>query len=192
MRTNVSWEEFEAFVRSKNDKAVPRVTYLDGELELVTPSHGHERNLSWIGSLVIAYALERNIELSSIRSWLLKNKLRKAGAEPDDCFIVGDDASEENNKRPHFVIEVQWSRASIDKLEVYKRLDVPEVWFWERHNEISIYVLRDRAWRRVKRSPRLPRLNVTHLCSFLDRPSTTAAIRDYQTSLRAGRDRRKR
>lgn len=181
VRHAVSWTDYEALLAAKGDAPSPRTHYLDGVLEAVTPSRGHERHGAWISALVTAYALERDIELSSYRSWLLKDEVRNAGAEPDDCFILGDDSAAPL-ARPHFVIEVQWSRSGVDKLEVYRRLDVREVWFWER-NAIAIYTLSGRRWRKAVRSRALPGLDVGEMCGFLDRPTMTAAIRDYRKAL---------
>jgi Uma2 family endonuclease len=181
LRRNVSWPDLEQFLAAKDDAVVPRIHYLDGTLELVTPSRGHERHGAWISALVTTYALERGIELSSYRSWLLKDELRKAGAEPDDCFIRGDDSADPLD-RPHFAIEVQWSRRGVNKLEVYRRLRVPEVWFWER-GTIAIYVRKRNGFVRAKCSAALPDLDVAQLASFLDRPTTTTAIREYRAVL---------
>src|SRR3982750_4042366 len=112
VRRGVSWSEFEALLEAKGDDSGPRVAYLDGVLELVTPSRGHEKQASWIGSLVEVYALEAGIELSAFGGWLLVDKLRRAGCEPDECYIIGLDP-EEKLTRPHFAIESQWSRSAI-------------------------------------------------------------------------------
>lgn len=181
LRRKVSWAEFEAFLADKGECRIPRVHYLDGVLETVTPSRGHERQGTWIGALVATYALERNVELSAYGSWLLKDKMRKAGAEPDECFILGDD-SMSPLERPHFVIEVQWSRRGVNKLEVYRRLAVPEVWFWEKQT-ITIYVTKGRRWVKSMRSACLPDLDVTQLGTFLGRPTMTSAMRDYRAAL---------
>jgi Uma2 family endonuclease len=182
LRRDVSWAGFERFIEEKDEAVVPRVCYLDGVLELVRPSRGHEKHGAWIGALVVAYAIERSIDLSSYRSWLLKDEVKKAGAEPDDCYILGDDSAEPL-ERPHFVIEIQWSRRGVNKLEVYRRLRVPEVWFWGK-GALSIYVRKGRgAFRKVQRSAALPDLDLVQLVSFLDRPTMTQAIRDYRTAL---------
>jgi Uma2 family endonuclease len=181
LQRDVSWPALERYLAAKGEARIPRVHYLDGLLETVTPSRGHEKHGAWIGALVTTYALARDIEISAYGSWLLKDEARRAGAEPDECFIVGDDSAAPLD-RPHLVIEVQWSRGGVDKLEVYKRLGVPEVWFWER-NTIVIYILRRARWARSKTSKALPGLDVVQLASFLDRPTTTAAIRDYRSAL---------
>ena len=182
VRRNVSWAAFERYMARKGERSVPRITYLDGVLELVTPSRGHEKCASWIGTLVAIWGVETNVELSSFGHWTLTDKLRRAGAEPDNCFILGDD-SEEKLTRPHFVIEVNWSRRGIDKLEVYRRLGVREVWFWQDHS-IAVYVLRGKTWQRWKRSASLPTLDLARLVDFLDASMMTTAMREYQRYLR--------
>lgn len=187
---NVSWRELQRRLARKGERAVPRVHYLDGVLELMTPSRGHERNASWLGMLLGVYALEQGIELSSFGHWTLTDRLRRAGAEADDCYILGND-SEEKLTRPHFVIEINWSRRGIKKLEIYRRLGVREVWFWER-GILTVHVLRGRSWLQVPRSECLPDLDLAMLCGFLDRPTMTTAMRDLRDHLRASRKPRRR
>ncbi|MDB4957678.1 MAG: hypothetical protein JWO36_5247 [Myxococcales bacterium] len=176
----VSWRELEHRLAIKDDAPVPRIAYLDGVLELMSPSVDHERAKSNIGALVEFYALDANIEISSVGSWLLKNKRRRVGCEPDECYIIGPYG---RRKRPHLAIEVIHTSGSINKLEVYERLDVPEVWFWKR-GKIVVHVLRKGAWATARRSGFLPGLDLDLLCSCLDRPSTTAAIRAFRDALR--------
>jgi hypothetical protein len=45
-------------------KEVTRIAFLDGALEIMSPSKDHERIKSYIGRLIEAYALERDIHLS--------------------------------------------------------------------------------------------------------------------------------
>jgi len=176
---DVSWRELEHRIALKHDEQIPRIRYLDGVLELVSPSVEHERAKSNIGALIEAYAVERGIELSSAGSWLLRNKRRRVGCEPDECYIVGPYG---DRKRPDFAIEVIKTAGGLDKLEIYRRLDVNEVWFWHR-GKIEVHGFDGTGWRRVERSSYLPDLDLALLCSFLDRPSTTAAIRDFRAAL---------
>ncbi|MGE5183339.1 MAG: Uma2 family endonuclease [Acidobacteriota bacterium] len=183
----VSWAAFERRLQQKGDHVVPRLHYLDGVLEAVTPSRGHETAGSWIGRLIEVYALEAGVELSAVGSWTLKDELKRAGAEPDECYIVGPDP-ESKLERPHFAIEVQWSRHGVDKLEIYKRLDVREVWFWDR-GSIVVYVRHGDAFRHARRSSFLPELDLELLCTFLDRDTMTAAMREFRAALQRRRRR---
>ena len=59
----VPWSHYEAQLALRGDISVPRISYLDGEMELVSPSKDHERIKSYIGCLVETFALERGVDL---------------------------------------------------------------------------------------------------------------------------------
>lgn len=175
----VPWAHYEAHLAMRGEKSVPRIAYLRGTLELMSPSRDHERLTSWIGRLIEVYAEERNIDLAPYRSWTLKDP-EQAGAEPDECYVFGSD---EDKPRPDLVIEVIWTSGGIDKLEIYRALGIAEVWFWiDEH--IEMHVLQDGRYQRTDRSRWLPDLDVALLCSFLDRPFAEAK-RGFRAALRA-------
>jgi Uma2 family endonuclease len=122
----VSWAQLQRFLADKGESSVPRPKYLDGVLEVVTPSVSHEKHSAWIGALLAAYSVARGIEMSSFRSWTLKDRHQRAWLEPDDCYVFG--RLRRMPRRPHLAIEIQWSRSAVDKLEIYRRLRVREVW----------------------------------------------------------------
>jgi hypothetical protein len=39
----VSWEDYERMLEIRGDKSAPRITYLEGELEIISPSKDHEQ-----------------------------------------------------------------------------------------------------------------------------------------------------
>lgn len=145
----VAWSGYEAQVAWLGDAPVPRVAYLDGAMELMSPSWDHERLKSYLGRLIETYALERGIELSPYGSWTLRNAPRAAGVEPDECYVIAA-ASVQRVERPDLAIEVVWTSGGIDKLEIYRRLEVPEVWFW-REGALDVYALRDGGYQKVDR-----------------------------------------
>jgi hypothetical protein len=105
------------------------IAYLEGELELMTPSIHHERMKSHLARLLAAYAEERGIELQAYGSWTVRSEPRARGVEADECYVIGVPASEP--ARPDIAIEVVWTSGGVDKLEVYRGLGVPEVWVWQ-------------------------------------------------------------
>ena len=88
-----------------------------------------------------------------------------------------------NPKRPDLAIEVEWTSGRIDKLEVYRKLGVREVWYW-REGRIEPYLLRGERYRLAARSKVLPGIDVAEVASLLDRPSASRAIREYNAALR--------
>jgi Uma2 family endonuclease len=177
---NVPWAHYEVQLALRGESSVPRMAYCEGVLELMTPSKGHERTASSLGTLVQTYAFERDILLSAYRSWTLKDSPDQAGAEPDESFLFGPD---QGRDRPDLVIEVIWTSGSIDKLAIYRRLRIPEVWFWQ-DGRLSVHVLDGLTYRVADRSAFLPDLDLVMLCSFLDRPTQTEAVRDFRAYLR--------
>jgi Uma2 family endonuclease len=175
----ITWSGYEAQLALRGDAPVPRVAYLDGAMELMSPSRDHERLKSYLGRLIEAYALERGIDLSPYGSWTLRNVPMASGLEPDECYIVGSD---QRAQRPDLAIEVVWTSGGLDKLEIYKRLGVPEVWVW-RTGEITIHALRDREYEQVQACSQLPGVDVRLLGSFLDHPTALQAVRAYRKAL---------
>jgi Uma2 family endonuclease len=179
---NVPWSHYETQLALRGDAPVPRIAYLEGALEFMSPSKDHERVKSYIGCLIETYALERGIDLSPYGGWTLKHAPREAGAEPDECYIIGSDQSKD---KPDLAVEVVWTTGGIDKLEIYRRLGVEEVWFWK-EGRISIHVLRQGHYEHSARSTVLPVIDVQLLESFLDRPTAMQAVRALRDALRAG------
>ncbi|GET42218.1 Uma2 family endonuclease [Microseira wollei] len=135
--SGVSWQIYEALLEKLEDNSHYRVTYLDGVLEIVSPSIRHEKLKKRLATLLEFYLIEKRIKHSPMGSPTLKNRLKNAGAEPDECYCIG-----EEKNIPDLAIEVIITSGSIDKLENYRRLGVVEVWFWER-NRLKLYHLRE-------------------------------------------------
>jgi Uma2 family endonuclease len=178
--SGVTWEDYERFLEIRGERSTPRMTYLEGVLEIMSPSRDHEQIKSLIGCLFEAYCLEKGIRFVPLGSWTLKEKKEARGAEPDECYVLGDqpDAA----VRPHIAIEVVWTAGRLDKLEVYCKLGVQEVWYW-RSGKLGAYALRGDRYEAVGRSELLPGLDFDLLVSFLDRPTAYDAIQDFRAAL---------
>lgn len=59
--SGVSWDDYERLLVMRGDHSAPRIAYLDGEVEIMSPSQTHESIKSVIGRLVETYCLERDI-----------------------------------------------------------------------------------------------------------------------------------
>jgi Uma2 family endonuclease len=178
---DVTWEDYERLLEIRGDKSAPRITYLEGELQILSPSRDHEQLKSFIGHLMETWCIDRDMVVTPVGSWTLKEEKEKRGAEADECYIFGT----EPRDRPQLAIEVEWSRGSIDKLELYEKLGVEEVWIW-RKGVIEVYVFAGTQFERSPRSRLLPDLDLGLLTSMLDRDTLTQAVRDFRKALAAG------
>lgn len=175
---DVSWDDYERLLDMRGDHSAPRISYLEGEVEILSPSEDHEQIKSLLGHLLEMWCVDRGIEIRPVGSWTLKRKRKRSGAEPDECYIFG----REKRKVPHLAIEVEWTERGIDKLAIYEKLGLEEVWFW-RKGVIEAYVLVNGEFERTERSRLLPDLDLELLASMLDRETLTDAVRDFRKAL---------
>lgn len=166
------WSDWVRHQEARGDRSAPRLAYLDGALQFMSPSRHHERLKSMIGRLVEAWAYEQGIELLPLGSWTLEDRAEDAGAEPDECYQIGT----EEGDRPDLAIEVVWTSGGLSKLEIYRRLRVPEVWTWRR-GQLHVHVLQGGAYEERQASEAFPDLDLDLLVSLLDQPTITAARR---------------
>ena len=178
---NAAWSDYQRVLELRGDRSVPRLAYLEGVLQLMSPSRDHEAIKSLIGRLVEVWCLEHNIEFSVFGSWTLESKQDERGVEPDECYIFGDPRGVQ---RPHLAIEVIWTSGGLDKREIYRKLGVAELWFWRR-GRIVVYVLRGETYEESPHSEVLPGIDLVELIGFLDRPTASRAIREYRAALQA-------
>jgi Uma2 family endonuclease len=178
---DIDWQGYEALLAMRGDQCGTRVTYLDGELELMAPSINHELFKTLLARLLETYADECGIELNGYGSWTVKNAKKERGFEADECYVVG--FRDGLPDIPDIAIEVVWTSGGIDKLEVYRGLGIPEVWFWKK-GALQFFLLRDNAYQAAARSRLLPDLDPALIARFMNESSQTQAVRAFRAALR--------
>ena len=174
---DVTWEQYVQLSDMFVDE-FPRMTYLEGTLEIImTTSPEHERLKKIIARLIETYAVERLINLNGYGSATFRREAVRRGAQADECYCLGTLA-----EIPDIAIEVALTSGGIDKLEVYRGLQVPEVWFWV-NNQFSVYRLREEGYKLISRSEFLPELDLSVLTQYVGYVNQTEAIIAYKTVL---------
>ncbi|KAM3091122.1 Uma2 family endonuclease, partial [Phormidesmis sp. 146-12] len=122
--SGVTWEQYET-LRSLLDESHSdlRMFYLEGTIELFMPSREHEVTVKVLARLLEQYGLEKNIRLYGYRSTTYRKQAKQRGLEPDESYAVGTE-----KELPDIAIEVIITSGLLDKLEIYRGLEVPEVW----------------------------------------------------------------
>jgi Uma2 family endonuclease len=177
---DVSWERYEALLAVRGANRRPRMTYLDGAVELMTTSEHHERVRFLLGRLLERYAIALGVNLVAYGQTTFKARLRGSGLEADEAYAIGAPRGD----RPDLALEVVWTNGGLDKLEAYRSLGVPEVWMWRR-GELRVHVLGDGGYEERDRSVVLAAADLALLASFLDRPGTTDTIAAFERALAA-------
>lgn len=104
-----------------------------------------------------------------------------ASAQPDRSYCIGG-----VKRIPDLSIEIVFSSGGINKLERYRAIGVPEVWFWE-DGVLALYHLRQNGYERIEHSE-LPGLqdldlHVFKRCLLLGETSTAEAMKEFNVYL---------
>jgi Uma2 family endonuclease len=176
----VSWSTYEALCADIESSGT-KLTYDAGVLEIASPSREHEHVSRLLGRMIEAATEELDIPISSGGSTTLKLELKQRGAEPDECYYVANEPRMRGHENydpasdppPDLVIEVDISRNSLSKFNIYADFGVPEIWTYE-DEALRVYrLLDDRAYARQDHSPTFPFLSLESLQGFLERRNAT-------------------
>lgn len=173
----ISWQQYETLRQTLDGVSGTRMTYLNGTLEIMTPSPEHEDSKATIGDLLSVYLTHKQIRFYHRGSPTLKNQDTAKGKEPDDSFNL-----ETKKDVPDLAIEVIVSSGSLDILSVYQGLGVPEVWLWQ-NNQLSIHHLRPQGYEQIDQSELLPELDVALLVKYLNYPDQYDAIIEFRNAI---------
>lgn len=186
--SRVSWAQYEALLADLGEGSAYRVHFLDGVLEILAPSRNHESGKTRIGDLLLIYFLETDTEYFPMGSTTLKKPAQQAGGEPDESYCIGTD-----KEFPDLAIEVIVTSGSINRLELYRRLGVREVWFWQK-NRLALYHKREdnpaqfvetAGYEPIQQSEVLPDLDLELLTTCLQNPNPLAAAKAFRQGLLA-------
>ena len=155
--SGVTWQAYESLLSALGNTSSYRVAYLLETLEIMSPSRSHELDKKAIARLLEAYLEEKRIRFWGLGSTTLKNKDKKAGKEPDECYCIGTD-----KEIPDLAIEVVYTSGGVDTLEIYKRLGVGEVWIWQ-NEQFEVYCLDGDNYQQQQQSKLLPDLDLISL-----------------------------
>jgi hypothetical protein len=102
------------------------------------------------------YFEETNTEIVPRGQATIRKALKQAGAEPDESWCL-----HEEKDFLDLALEIALTTGGLSKLEVYRRFQCAEVWFWRRQ-ALEIFALRvdGSAYEPVSRSRLLPDLDI--------------------------------
>ncbi len=136
---NIGWDTYEGLLRDHANTSAPRFTYDRGTLEIMSPLPEHERFNRAIQLLVPIVVEEMGGEVYSLGSTTFNREDLLRGFEPDSCFYLQNAPRMRGKTRvdlhidpaPDLVVEIDTTHPSLDKLPIYARIGVPEVWRYD-------------------------------------------------------------
>jgi Uma2 family endonuclease len=183
----VSWQHYEALLGRRGDNPGWRVIYLDGVLEIVSPSRRHESGKTRIGTLLEIYFLETDTDYFPLGSATFRLQEQRGGAEPDESYCLGAE-----KEFPDLAIEVVLTSGGINRLEVYQRLGIREVWFWQ-DERFFLYHWREASpvqfaqtygYEALSHSALLPELDIELLAECVRQTNPLTAAKTFRQRLR--------
>jgi len=176
-RRRATWGEYITLDARRAESSHPRLTFDGTTLEIMNPSKNHEKIARNIGHLVALHCSEANIQVGACGSWTQQSEAEHAGLEPDESFTF---ENHDDPTRPDLAIEVVWTSGVGDKLELYARFRIPEVWIWKQQ-EITVHQLRETTYIEARRSVWMPGLDIARVAAAVYPASTfDVLVRRYR------------
>ena len=177
----ITWQQFKLIQAGFAESPGVRLSYYNGEIEIIMPGREHEIFSRSIGFLIGLFCLENNVEFEPTGS-MTQELEGEVSAEADESYCFG-----ESKPTPDLVIEVVFTSDSSKKLQRYQALNVPEVWLWQ-DGLFSLYHLRDNCYEKISRSeiPQLATLDLDLLtrCVLIAQTSRLEAATTFRKALK--------
>ncbi|GAA6619636.1 Uma2 family endonuclease [Scytonema sp. NUACC26] len=176
---DVTWEQFKGIEAQLIDNRSVRLSYLSGILEIMSPvGLLHERVKRTLGLLLEAYMRVLGIKFYATGGFTIE-KTGYASGTPDESYCIGTDKD-----TPDILIEVIITSGTIDRKELYKPKQVPEVWFWK-SDTIRIFHLNEKGeYEEVNHSSFFPNLDINVLLQYIAMPDQYDAVLEFEQFLR--------
>jgi Uma2 family endonuclease len=180
---HVSWETYERLLADYLDSSSPRFTYDRGRLEIMSPSREHEKLKEVAAAIADVVAEEWQVEFERLGSTTFRRSDLERGLEPDSCFYI-QNVERIRGKReidllvdppPDLVIEVEVTSPLLDKLQIYARFGVPEVWRYS-DDGLSILRLAGEQYKSSAQSAVLAPLSQSVLSDFIEQSKTLTTL----------------
>ncbi len=145
---NISWETFNKLLEELGNKRASRLSYFQGQLEVMSPLGEHENNNRFIDDLIRVIADELNLNLKKFGSLTLKLDGEQRGVEPDSCYYLKNEPLVRNKQNidlnldppPDLVLEIDITSSSLNKLPIYGAMKIPEIWQFN-GEKLTIFLL---------------------------------------------------
>ena len=170
---DVSWDFYRHFCDEIGERPW-RLNFDGRNLEVMNLSRAHERPKGLLGRLIETLTLELDIPMASGGSLTVRRGDVEQGLEPDECYWIANADNVEGDHEldftkdppPDLVVEVEKSHTILDRIGIYAKLGVPEIWRCD-GKSVSVWLLRMANTRKVRRSLSFPFLPVGQLAQFL-------------------------
>ena len=189
---NVAWDTYSALADQRRG-SVPRMTYDNGVLEMMSPTREHENIGRLIGRMVETYSERKDIEIISVASVTVKRSDLSKAFEADESYYIPHatqllpkiELDFGVDPPPDLVIEIELTSSAIKKMQLFAAMHILEVW---RHDGESLQMYRweDGTYHLIESSLQLPGLTshrINETLALRDSIGETKLIQRFRNSI---------
>jgi Uma2 family endonuclease len=190
-----TWEDYEALLACREDKAGLRIRYSSQtqEIRIMSPLPRHGKNADILADLVKALLRHECKDWDAFTPITLK-RINQQGVEPDYCFYIDNRAEILGKERidletdppPDLAIEIDLTCTT--KPEDYQAIAPLELWVY-RQSQLSIYQFDSQQYRESQISRWFPSYDLkTLIPQYCDRGwqmGSSVALREFEELLRS-------
>jgi Uma2 family endonuclease len=180
---NVSWDDYEGYLKEIGDDYHLRLSYDNGRLEIMSPAFEHENLAGAFPHLIFVLADECGMKCIGARSTTMRKKPKSKGLEPDDCYYFKNYQAILGKKKidllidppPDLALEIDITSPSLKKLGIYAAIGVPELWRY-RKQCLQFFRLVNEDYVEISHSDLFPFLTPDVMVSYLRQGSLTDLV----------------
>ena len=191
---DVDWPTYSRLLRVFADRCSVRLTYDRGRLEIMSPRREHEIDNKLLDRFVFILAEELGVEINSGGSTTYRSRRRRRGLEADNSYWIANEPKVRGKRRidlkvdppPDLAIEVDLTNSCLDRLSIYAKLKVPEVWRLS-GNSLAFLILGEEGDYSEGASVAFPYLKPEDLLRFLalyEQTGEIALVRQFRAWVR--------
>lgn len=177
IHSGISWQQFKLIQQGFSDSPGIRLFYYRGEVEILAVSEDHEAISRTLTILLALYFDIKDIEFKPTGSRTLETE-GEASTQADESYLIG----RSTGTPPDLSVEIIFTSGNVKKLQRYRVLGVPEVWFWE-DGVLAMYRLGAEGYEKISSSVVLPDLDINLLCRCLLMASSVEAMREFRRGI---------
>ncbi len=191
---DIAWRQYETLLQALEQHHL-RLTYNQRSLEIMTLSPEHEGYKSLLRLFIQVLAEEFNVPVKNLGSTTFRRQDVEQGLEADECYYIQNWPRVRGKKRidltvdppPDLVVEIDVTHSSLDRLQIYASLRVPEVWRYDGET-LQVYRLdSDGRYEKCDRTPTFPAVPLDELARFVRQGQTeddAGVVRAFRAWLR--------
>ena len=88
---DISWQMYESLLTDLEDNSHLRIAYLEGIIEIMSPSRRHEFIKTNMGRLLDVYFEETRTRFYGLGSTTFRQETVARGIEPDECYCINSE-----------------------------------------------------------------------------------------------------